>query len=482
MVGLLIASGGLAVAARAQVVIPELAFKEPGVFCADRVGNNCANGSKPWGLDAADIMGTTAGSAPDDLPEVAVVTNQFPSKLNIHRNKGVSAWNPSPPNGGLELVTSIEMPDVNAFPYEPEFADMDGDSDLDIVVSASPNFVFVFYNQGNGSFSNTPSTTTTVTLTGAGTLQMSGAGGLTVKDLNADGKLDVAVSGSSPYATTRSTAAIAIVWGPSSGWAPGSISTTIDIIRPLDVLDVTGGTGTDVAAGWTCNEQIGGSDLAMSVEGLFPPRTFFLRNAGNGPGGAWQYSLSNSVDSRSLKFIKLRTGTIKDVVLADIAGDEFLFHRAYILRNTFPDTATCGYELIGDDTSWPSTPRPQYKFGKTGADEFGLRDAFGLDAGKIDLDTKNDMVIACQHGRSGTDLEHGGVAIWQGKGNGNFHTEDPSFVSAPRLFLVEPAGASPKPRFVKIADMNDDGKNDLVTSNATGNISVLINNTVIAGG
>ena len=58
--------------------------------------------------------------------------------------------------------------------------------------------------------------------------------------------------------------------------------------------------------------------------------------------------------------------------------------------------------------------------------------------------------------------------MFVGKGDG-------TFVEPPYLFCVDP-GYSPKPRFVKIADMDLDGFNDVVTSNYDRhNISVLIN-------
>jgi len=90
----------------------------------------------------------------------------------------------------------------------------------------------------------------------------------------------------------------------------------------------------------------------------------------------------------------------------------------------------------------------------------------GVDVGRINVDPKNDIVVAlwaeepCSPG--------GGIGVFVGYGDGTFH-------EPPYLFCVDP-GNSPKPRFVKIADMDQDTFNDVVTSNYDGhNISVLIN-------
>jgi hypothetical protein len=87
--------------------------------------------------------------------------------------------------------------------------------------------------------------------------------------------------------------------------------------------------------------------------------------------------------------------------------------------------------------------------------------------GKINADTRNGIVVALEKGAPcGTD--GGGVAVFVGNADG-------TFVEPPYLFCVDP-GNQPRPKFVKIADMDQDGFNDLLTSNyGTHKISVLIN-------
>ena len=64
-------------------------------------------------------------------------------------------------------------------------------------------------------------------------------------------------------------------------------------------------------------------------------------------------------------------------------------------------------------------------------------------------------------------MSDGGIAVFVGRG-------DATFVQPPYQFCVQPGG-EPKPCFVKIADRDRDGFNDVVTSNYYSHkISVLI--------
>ena len=74
---------------------------------------------------------------------------------------------------------------------------------------------------------------------------------------------------------------------------------------------------------------------------------------------------------------------------------------------------------------------------------------------------------------------HGGVAVFLGKGDGTFWWDTPV------LFCVDYCGDPPvqvKPCFVEIVDLDQDGFNDIVSSNNnTHNISVLINAVMVEG-
>ena len=86
--------------------------------------------------------------------------------------------------------------------------------------------------------------------------------------------------------------------------------------------------------------------------------------------------------------------------------------------------------------------------------------------GKFNGNADNDFVVAI--GQDAPCSPGGGIAVFVGHGNG-------TFVETPYLVCVDP-GNEPKPQFVRIADLNQDGFNDIVTSNNNSdNISVLIN-------
>jgi hypothetical protein len=63
----------------------------------------------------------------------------------------------------------------------------------------------------------------------------------------------------------------------------------------------------------------------------------------------------------------------------------------------------------------------------------------------------------------------GGIIVFVGYGDG-------TFVETPYFFYVDDPGSCRDPYFVKVADMDQDGFNDLLTSNSgASSISVLIN-------
>jgi hypothetical protein len=99
------------------------------------------------------------------------------------------------------------------------------------------------------------------------------------------------------------------------------------------------------------------------------------------------------------------------------------------------------------------------------------RDPFGIANGLLNTgDSYRDVVVACQHGGP-LSYAHGCVAVFRGYNDGTFNT-------TPHYFFVtdhEDENIAPKPCFVQVWDMNNDGLQDIVTSNNTADrISVLL--------
>jgi len=90
----------------------------------------------------------------------------------------------------------------------------------------------------------------------------------------------------------------------------------------------------------------------------------------------------------------------------------------------------------------------------------------GVAVGRVNPDIKTDIVVAPMIGQPCSP--GGGIAIFVGYGDGAFR-------HPPYLFCVDSEHEA-KPKFVKVADMDQDGFKDIVTSNFNShNISVLIN-------
>lgn len=104
--------------------------------------------------------------------------------------------------------------------------------------------------------------------------------------------------------------------------------------------------------------------------------------------------------------------------------------------------------------------------------------AFHLQIGALYGSGTNDVAIACRLG--GPD-GNGGIAVCVGTST----STTPSFQEPCYFFQVEPTAPDrrPQPKFVKIAKMNNDALNDLITSNEGSQaISVLINDTLVSIG
>jgi FG-GAP-like repeat len=434
---------------RASALTPPL-LNDPVVFCT-LTGCPYTN---PHGLDAADIW-SGEGFVPDGYPEI-VVTNGFPPNgvsVSVFRNK--ANW--TVPAAGLALPTEYLLA-CDRKPYDVQFADMDHyggppDGLLDIVVSqfgASESCVTILYNKGPLGFSP-PAEQTVITL------EDFNARGLTVADLNADGLQDIAVSGATGSRFGgEGQPELRILW-----------RTLTDVfvsesIKVNDIAPVGVGTGTEVIAAAIQQPQVGGRlDVLMSMiignpSGTNPPRVLRLKYDPNvpptGQPNVWDKVLVDAVNSHGIDFDRLRPGVPRDATLADydspssdsvriLKGDGTGFLQMLLFPDVYP---------LGSGSS----PR-------------------AVAIGKLNADNRNDAVYVCE---SGGPNGNGCVVLHFGKAPDALG--DPKFdtVLGPQVFPVLPSGAGPGgSQFVILADMNDDGGLDVVTSNFSHHsISVLL--------
>jgi hypothetical protein len=177
----------------------------------------------------------------------------------------------------------------------------------------------------------------------------------------------------------------------------------------------------------------------------------------------WAQSYEDAISSEGIVFGQLRTGNPRDAVLASTQSFGSLFDNRAAVQLGGVTSGT--FDLV--PPGYPLTT---------------LVSPFRLDLGKLSPDQSNDVVIACREGRppGGCQFidEKGGVAVLTGKPDGTFH-------STIRYFATEVSCQSPprlpRPTFVRIGDLNNDGRNDIVAANNTSkSIGVLINNTQVS--
>jgi hypothetical protein len=292
-------------------------------------------------------------------------------------------------------------------------------------VTCRSGWVIVLYNDGIGHFDQD------LIL-----LQTDYPLGLTLWDFDQNGTVDIAVA-SCEYVGEQYESRVELLWRElnTADW-------TNEVITPPEPA---GASGTQIVAGHVRQPCIPGRlDLVMT--NMPDNNIFVLLNDGNRqfntnppPGFDPVQDTSNSMGLALGKFRPGGLTTPDDLALSDFDND---------LLEVYSVDASANFGLdypypLAEDTS-----------------------PFGVDVGRINVDPKNDIVVAlaaeepCDPG--------GGIAVFVGYGDGTFR-------ETPYLFCVDP-GNNPQPRFVKIADLDQDGFNDIVTSNNNSdNISVLIN-------
>jgi hypothetical protein len=385
-------------------------------------GGNGANS-----VAIADVNG-------DGVPDL-VVTNWCaytactdPATIGVLLGKGDGTFPTlnTYPSGGL-FADSVAIADVNG-DGKPDLivANCGSNSQTNCVSTSNSGNVAVLLGNGDGTFQAAATYT----------LGASGATAVAVADVNRDGKLDLIV------ATGSSTAGlVGVLIGNGDGTFQAEVTYGSGGLSPLAVAVANLGNGQfDVVVANQCADTCASSNVGVLIgngDGTFQTVATY------GSGGLYSDGLAIADVNRDGKL---------DVMVANSS------------TSLSVDNGNVGVLLgNGDGTLQAAIP---YGSGAFGAASVAVADVNG--DGKLDL-----VVANCSATSSSCSGGGGTVGVLLGNGNGTFQT----------AVTYGPGGNTPFG--VAVADVNGDGKPDIVAANcfsstcggANGSAGVLLNST-----
>ena len=446
----------------------------------------------------------------DHLLDVAVwATNSTSGNSEVHIFVGNGA-------GGLTYSKTYSAPNSNTFNPGPNSivaADVNGDGKLDLVAATPNNGVYVFFGNGDGTF-QAPAN--------YGYDRTSGCcNGLAVGDLNGDGKPDLALSvndgiaillnnGNGTFGAATYYASGVAGSAPGDGIAIGDLNgdKKPDVVVTNEnygvIVYLNQGSGTFAVKGTVGALPVGATNNVVLADinndkklDIIVPDTygdvFTFYGKGNGTftaGPAYPLQACNDcsnflaavgdfngdgtldlLESNGINTITVslgrgdgtfQTSQIHDyttvnqasnIVTADFNGDGF------------PDTAQ---SVTGVTVNGKIGINLGNSHGVLGATSYATASCTSnivlwVATGDVNGDGKADLVAALQ-GSANAGCQTNAVAVLEGLGTGRF-----------KKAAYYPTGSTAQEEIVYLADVNGDGKLDIVTGNADGSISVLIN-------
>jgi hypothetical protein len=344
-------------------------------------------------------------------------------------------------------------------------ADLNGDGKLDIVVG---NEVDNYYNMPVG-----PSTVAVLLGSGSGTFQATvaydsgpfGAEFVAVADVNGDGKPDI-VAANSVVAVllgngdgTVQTAVTYVLGSPAGSVAVADVNSDgkPDIVVADTVATILPGNGDGTfRTGMSYGSGGGVADFAavadLNRDGK--PDLIVANSEGNSGvllgSGNGTFQAAVSYDSSGYE--------PESVVMADVNGDgklDLLVENNCAVLNCTSGTGSVSVLLGNGDGTFLAAV-------SYGCGYCGDYSANSLTVADVNRDGKPDLVVASNCFDS--NCQGGGVAVLLGNGDGTFQAA-----------VSYPSGGS-SPRSLAIADVNHDGKPDVVVADSSGTVGVLLGN------
>jgi len=450
----------------------------------------------------------------DHLLDVALwATNSTTGNSEVHIFLGNGA-------GGLTYSGTYSAPNSSTFNPGPSSivaADVNGDGKLDLVALTPYNGVFIYLGKGDGTF-QTPVAYATGCTAGSGSCN-----GLAVGDLNGDGQPDLAIAaingmsillnagngtfGAATYYASGIGGAFAgggVAIGDLNGDKKPDVVVTDQNVGVILYLNQGAGTfavhgtvGSSIPIYATNNVVLADINNDKKLDIVIPDGagdvfTFYGKGTGAFTAGpAYPLQVCNdcgnflavvgdfngdgTLDLLDTNGFNTNTvslgrgdGTFQttqlydyttanqadNIVTADFNGDGFAD-----IAQSVNGTSVNGKIGINLGSSHGVLGATSYVTASACTANFVV----WLATGDVNGDGKADLV-ATLNGNSGPGCQNNTVAVLTGKGTGKFNKA-----------VYYPTGSTAQEEIVYLVDVNGDGKLDIVTGNADGSISVLLN-------
>ncbi|MCC7387861.1 MAG: VCBS repeat-containing protein [Phycisphaerales bacterium] len=412
----------------------------------------------PYGMAAADFLDASGLPGQDGFPELAVAGagwdtlecdgEQLGSIIRVLRNTG--SWDTDPAAGfAFDWATNI----APVFATELAFADVSGQNGPDLVLlgylpGGPLGVMMVFENLGNGEFDYDAQ----MWITPFATLR-----GLVAADADNDGDIDIIAAADDCNFTSDPRDYFVVFENISVG----GILAFEDTARAMGVSEAV--APGDICAGDYFVGQPGQALTDFVCPDPLADEITVVENL-----GGLQFGFTN---------LARPTGCGTGAWLFDtIAGGRFGADSDLDFAAVNREDRVVGV-FLGDSAGGFQSPCENSSLEYTLFSALGTVKARGIATARLNGGNNTDLVVALDNPVPDPILApwKGAVGVLLGRPNGTFQSP-----SASQAYIFELGSPIAGPATVQIADLNNDGFDDIITANFySDNISVLINRMLV---